>query len=174
MESRKLAGRPLTWQHICMVIDVIPYPVTLCLLSPPFTTLNNNDPPSRLQSHAALQSAFMLLDFWRLWCRYEAGWCFDMVPLEFHAPCVLKQAKTLSCRYGRNWSFIAFAQEDYQPVPSQGWDSNGGKVSLSVLNLRGKRFSCHLIWKYVSNPTNLGMQIDPGLYRIHSSRGLFK
>lgn len=90
VESRKLAGRPFTWQHICTVIDVIPYPVTLCLLLPPFTTPNNTDPPSRLQTHAALQSAFMLVDFWRLWCRYKAGWRFDMVPLDFHAPCASK------------------------------------------------------------------------------------
>lgn len=174
VESRKLAGRPFTWQHICTVIDVIPYPVTLCLLSPPFTTPNNNDPPSRLQTLAALRSAFMLVDFWRLWCRYEAGWRFDMVPLEFHAPCASKLAKTLSCRYSRNWSFIAFAQEDYQPAPSQGWGSHGGNAALSALNLRGEHFSCHLIWKHVSNPTNLWMQIDPGLYHIHSSRGVFE
>lgn len=78
-------------------------------------------------------------------------------------------AKTLSCRYSRNWSFIAFAQEDYQSAPSQGWGSHGCKVSLFLPSTSEAHFSCHLIWKHVSNPTRLWMHNDPGLYCILSS-----
>lgn len=173
-EGRKIAGRPFTWRHICMVIDVIPYPVTLCLLSAPFTTSNNNDPPSRLQTHAVLQSAFMPVDFWRLWCHYEAGWRFDIVPLEFHAPCVLNWLKQSVAGTVEIGVLLPFAQEDYQSDPSQRWSSHCSKVSVSALKLWGMHFSFHLISKHVSNPANLWMQNDPVLYRIYSCRGLFK
>lgn len=133
----KLQAGLFTWLHIYMVIDVIPYPVTLCLRSSPFTTPNNNKPPSRLQTHAVLQSPFMLVDFWRLWCHYEAGWCFDIVPLEFHAPCVSNWLKHSAAGTAEIGVLLPLPRRITSQAPSQGWGSHGCKVSFSALNLHG-------------------------------------
>ncbi len=105
----------------------------------PVQPLIATEPPSRLRTHAALQSAFMLVDFRRFWCHNEGGWRFDMAPLEFHALCVSNGLRRSAGRYSRNWSFIASAQGDYQPPQRQGWGSRGGGGTsdpFTPLNLR--------------------------------------
>lgn len=177
--GQKMAGWPFRWEHICMVIDVI-------LLSPPLPSVRYppaqpliaTDPPSRLRTHAALQSAFMLVDFRRFWCHNEGGWRFDMAPLEFHAPCVSNRLRRSAGRYSRNWSFIASARGDYQPPPEAGMGQPRRRRRHQTPSLpwtSEPHFSRHLIWKHGSNPANLfQIQRDPGWYTIYSCSGLFK
>lgn len=103
-------------------------PLLPSVCDPPAQPLIATDPCSRLWTHAALQSAFMLVDFRRFWCHNEGGWHFDMAPREFHAPCVSKRLRRSAGRYSRNWSFIASAWGDYQPPLRQGWSSRGGGI----------------------------------------------
>lgn len=156
-----------------MVMDVSPYSVTLCLLACPFTTPNNNDPPSRLQTHAVLQSPFMLVDFWRLWCHYGAGWRFDIVPLEFHAPCVSNWLKHSAAGTAEIGVLLPLPRR----ITSQPRVRDGAAIAARSLFppwTSEAHFSCHRIWKHVSNPANLWMHNDPGVYHIYSSRGLLK
>lgn len=149
----------------------LPHLPSVCY--PPHIVLNSDESPSRLWTQAALQSAFMLVDFRRFWCHNEGGWCFDMVPWEFHAPCVSNGLRCSAGRYSRNRSFIASAWGDYQLPLRQGWSRQHQAPSLSpAFKLH---FSRHLIWKCSSNPTNLlQIQWNPGWYTIYYPRGLFK
>lgn len=152
--AKKMAGGPFRWEHICMVINVILLyrSCPLFAMPPPSRPLIATNPPSRLRTHAALQSAFMPVDFRRFWCHNEGGWRFDTAPPEFHAPRVSMWLRRSAGRYSRNWSFIAFARGDYQP-PSKAragsaWAAdpfaplNPGATFLTPSNLKAQLKPC--------------------------------
>lgn len=143
---------------------------------PPTQPLIATDPPSRLRTHAALQSAVMPVDFRRFWCHNEGGCCFETAPREFHAPCVSNELRRSAGRYSRNWSFIAFAQGGLPAAPGAAGMGRPRRRRQQTLLLPWTpelHFSRHLKWKHGTNPANLfQIQRDTGWYTTYSSSSL--